>query len=303
MIGVFVLSSTAMAIGVEPPKIGFVIKTLSNPFFVAMQEGAQEEADKLGVIVEFGSIPTETDTLKQLELVETMVEKDYNALIVVPVDSTNLIPGLAKATAKGIPIINVDNPIDLDKAKAAGAEIKTLIVSDRYRAGVLDGEFMAKELNHKGKILVIRGVAGVLVEQLTYQGFKDVISKYPDMEIVAEQPGDWDRLKAMNITQNVLEAHPDLDGIFCSNDNMALGAAQAVKNAGKQGRVVIVGLDATDEAKEAIKQGLMSATVAQFPDVMGAMGIDAAVKAYFGGELEPTIYAPVELLTKDKLQQ
>lgn len=282
-----------------PPTFGFIIKTLSNPFFVDMKKGAEEEAEKLGVKVEFGSIPTEQDVLKQLELVETMVEKGYDVLIVVPVDATNLIPGLVKATKKGILIINVDNPIDKDKAEEAGVKIETLIVSDRYKSGVLDGEFMAKALNGKGKVLIVRGRAGVLVEQLTYQGFMDVISKYPGIQIVSEQPGDWDRLKAMNIAQNVLEAHPDIAGIFCSNDNMALGTAQAVINAGRKGQVVIVGVDTPDEAKEAIKNGIMSASASQFPAIMGALGVDAAVKAYFGGKLEPITYAPVDLFTKE----
>jgi ribose transport system substrate-binding protein len=298
------LSGVLLAPAGATPKqtrLAFIIKTLSNPYFVAMKEGAEQEARAKGVTVEFGSILTETDSIKQLEFLEATVEKKYNAIIIVPIDATNLIPGIVKATNAHIPVVNVDNTVDRAALAKAGGNLATVIVSDRKNAGVLMARALVRALIGRGNILVIRGLPGVAVEELTYQGFRSVIARHPEIKIVSEQAADWDRQKAFDVAWNALREHPDVSGIFASNDNMALGAAQAAKSAGK--KLLIVGLDATDEGKQAIKQGLMLATAAQFPDLMGKMGVDAALDVLVGKALPETMFAPVKLITARDLKK
>jgi ABC-type sugar transport system substrate-binding protein len=272
-------------------------KTLINEHWQFMKDGYEFAADAYGVDVEVGSVPTEADTAGQLALVESWLTMDIDALCVSPITPNNLNPALAQASEMGIPIINVDELIPEDVAKEAGIEIASRIASNNYNAGVLAGKYMLDHLAAGAKVAVMEGMAGNVSGMSRRDGFLDTVRD--TMNVVAEQPGNWDRALANDITTNILQAHPDLAGLYCANDTMALGAAEAIAAAGKEGEIILIGTDAIPEAKAAVKTGRMTGTVAQFPFEMGVLCVETVIKVLEGRPVADQIEAPLKLLLKD----
>jgi D-allose transport system substrate-binding protein len=296
----FSLSNPVLA---EEIKIGVVIKTLSNPHWVTMKQGIEDMAKALGVTVEIGSVPSESDVEAQLNLLETMIEKGYQALYVSPITPTNLLPGLKKATDKGIPIINVDELIPNDIAEKAGVKIRCTVASNNYDAGTIAARYIIEALKGKGKVAVLEGQPGAKSGIDRKNGFIDTIKKEAKgIVVVSSQPANWDRNKAFEVTTNILQAHPDLKAVFACNDTMALGAGEAVKTAGKMGKIIIIGVDGIPDARQAIKDGLMTGTVAQYPYVMGQLGILSAYNVLKGKDWPKSMISPVQLLLKEDLK-
>lgn len=275
-------------------KIKAIEKTLINEHWQFMKAGYEFAAQRYGVEIEVGSVPTEADTAAQLALLESWLTMDIDALCVSPITPNNLNPALAKASEMGIPIINVDELIPEDVAKEAGIKIATRIASNNYYAGVLAGKYMLEHLPAGAKVAVIEGMAGNVSGMSRRDGFLDTVKD--KLNVVASQPGNWDRALANNITTNILQAHPDLAGLYCANDTMALGAAEAIAAAGKEGKIILIGTDAIPEAKEAVKAGRMTGTVAQFPFEMGVLAVEAAIKVLEGRPVADRIDAPIKLL-------
>ena len=287
----------------EPPKkykIGAIEKTLINEYWQFMKEGYEFAAERYGVEVEVGSVPTEADTAQQLALLESWLTKDFDALCVSPITPLNLNPALAKATEMGIPIINVDEIIPPDAAKEAGIEIAARIASDNFHAGELAGQYMVEHLEPGSKVAVLEGMAGNKSGQDRRDGVVSAVEGV--LEVVASQPADWDRTKALDITTNILQANPDLKGIYACNDTMALGAMEAIAAAGKEGEIILIGTDAIPEAKEAVKAGRMTGTVAQYPFEMGVLAVETAIKVLEGRPVADNIPAPIKLLLAEDIE-
>ncbi len=242
-----------------------------------------------------GSVPTEADTAQQLALLESWLDRGYDALLVSPITPQNLNSALAQATAAGIPVINVDELIPVDAAREAGIDIATRIASNNYQAGQLAGQYVLDNLEAGSKVAILEGLAGNVSGQNRRDGFADTVSG--TMNLVASQPADWDRAKALNAATNILQANPDLKAIYACNDTMALGAVEAVKAAGLEGQVIVIGTDAIPEALEAIKAGRMTGTVAQFPYEIGVLAVENAIKLAEGRPIPTRIDAPIKLLT------
>lgn len=280
-------------------KIAFVVTTMSNPYFVDMIEGAQKEIDKhsgFELIVqapEKGAIDVE----RQIQIIENLITQKVQAICVVPADSKSILPVIAKANKAGIPVLNIDNKIDFELAKKDNIGVETFIGSDNYLGGKLAAEFITKKLNGKGKVVILEGVNGVEAAIQRKGGFLEYINNYPGIQVVASQPADWDREKGLNVFQNILQAHPDVQALFACNDEMALGAIQAVKAARKEG-VVIVGFDATKDGLAAVKAGSMAGTVAQLPVEMGRIAVQKTIDILNGKSVETNIPTEVKLVTK-----
>jgi len=282
-------------------KFGAIIKTEANEYWQAMKKGYEFAAARYGVTVDVGSVPTESDTAQQLALVESWLGRGYDALLISPITPANLNSALAKASAANIPIINVDEIIPADAAKSANINIAQRIASNNYQAGQLAGQFVLDKVAEGGKVAILEGLAGNVSGQARHDGFNDTVKD--KMKVVASQPADWDRAKATNAATNILQANPDLAAIYACNDTMALGAMAAVKAAGKEGKVIILGTDAVPEAIDAIKAGTMSGTVAQFPYEIAVLAVENAIKAVGGRPIPTRIDAPIKLITKDNVDK
>lgn len=286
-----------------------VLKTLANPFWVAMQQGLLEEAINQGIAIEVLAVPTETDLEAQLNLAETALLRRPVVLLVSPITSRNLLPALRLATQLGIPIIDLDGNLPLDyvrKTVEGEPDIRIIsqIASNNYIAGQMAADFIIEQLGGVGKVLLIEGIAGNITGMQRVEGaIARFAEKAPGIQIVGRFAGDWDRLKAATITADVLTAHPDLRAIYCANDTMALGAVEAVFAAGKGGQVVVVGTDGIKDARDAIIEGRLAATVAQLPYLMGKMAIETAVKILKGEEVPFRQDVPLLLLTKEVLEK
>lgn len=208
----------------------------------------------------------------------------------------NLIPGIVEANRLGVPVVAVDEQPDPDELRAAGGHITSLVRANPYEPGITAANWMIDNLKG-GKVLAIDGLPGTGGIRRG-DGFEETIATAPAFQLVSRQPANWDRVQALNVATNVLEAHPDLVGIYCANDTMALGALEAVRAAGLEGKIAVIGTDAIPEALEAIEKGQLTGTVAQYPYEMGWLAIEQAMKAVEQRPVPKTIDAPVALITK-----
>ncbi|RQD77605.1 MAG: sugar ABC transporter substrate-binding protein [Candidatus Syntrophonatronum acetioxidans] len=274
--------------------IGALLITLANPFWVAMKEAYEKAADEMGVEIEVMAAPTEGDTRSQLETLEAMVAKDFEALIVSPIEPFNLVPGVVKANEKDIKVINLGPPIDKDAVAEAGGHLDGRITVDFEDQGVMGGEYIVERLGDQGgKVAIIQGIPGAGQSEGRTAGAKKVFDNSEKVDLVSVQPGNWDRNTAYNVATNLIQAHPDLKGIFSCNDVMALAAADAMKAAGKRDEMVIVGVDFIPEAQEAIKDGKLDASVGYSMEVYGKAAVVLAMKIIQGHDIPDKVYSPL----------
>jgi ABC-type sugar transport system substrate-binding protein len=271
-----------------------MIKGLDNPFFAAMNDGVKAAASDTGADVQVQAAASLTDTSGQASKLEALIGQDKSCYVVNPISQTNLVQPLARVP-DGTPVVNIDSPVGADAAKEAGLTIDTYIGTDNVAAGGMAADTMA-ELAKGGKIGVIGGVSGDATSNARVEGFtKGAAGRFEPLTTVA---GDWDRAKALNAAEDIMRSNPDVKGFFAANDQMALGIAQAVKNAGKSGQIAIVGVDGIEDALKAIKAGDMSATVSQYPYTIGEMGVEACLAAAQGNKLPADVKAPVQVVTE-----
>ena len=278
-------------------RLGVVLKTLSNPYWVAMKDGVEAEAKKLGVKVDIQAATTEGSISGQVNILNTMENKNYNAYIVAPITGNNLIPQLQTLTHNHVPIINVDSPVDPIQAKAAGVKLDTFISSNNFLAGEIAGSYLAKILHHKGQVAVVEGLAGDATSQARMNGF-DKAATAGGLKVVTALPGNWDRLTALNDATEIMSAHPQLRGFYACNDDMALGVFQAVKNVHKTGSVKVVGTDGILQSMQSIASGGMAGTVSQYPFEEGVLSVQAAVDVLEGKKIPSQISSPIQLITR-----
>lgn len=273
-----------------------VIKGLDNPFFQQMEQGIDAEAKDTDANVEVQAAQSITDTSGQADRLNAMAQQGYDCYVVNPISGTNLIQGLAQIAANGTPVVNIDSPVEEDAADKAGLKVSTYIGTDNVEAGKMGGEEMAKALGGQGKVALIGGISGDVTSNARLEGFKEGAG---DLDIVQTVAADWDRQTAQTRATDILSANPDLAGFFSANDDMALGIARAVADAGKTGDVAIVGVDGIEDALKAVESGDLTASVAQYPYAIGQMGVQACEMAASGDELPANVTAPVAVVTKD----
>lgn len=281
------------------PRIALVMKTANNPFFIEMQKGAEDAAKRLGVSLIVQAADREVDVEKQMQIVENLIQTKVAALCVTPSGSREIVPAIDKANRAGIPVLVIDTRVDAKALGESKGKIATFIGSDNYEGGKLAGEHIAKRLNGKGKVAVLEGIPGHETGDSRLRGFRDAIKATPGIEVVASQTANWERDQGFNVFQNILQSHPDVQAIFACSDLMALGAVEAIAAAKKTGQIVVVGFDASAEAREAIGRGAMDATVAQSPAAMGALAVENAYHLIKGEQIKDEIVVPIKLVTKE----
>ncbi|WP_394139723.1 ribose ABC transporter substrate-binding protein RbsB [Cytobacillus oceanisediminis] len=269
-------------------KIGLSISTLNNPFFVTLRDGAEAKAKELGL--EITTVDAQNDPAKQVSDIEDLIQQGVNILLVNPADSAAVASAIESANNADIPVITVDR-------SAEGGEVVTHIASDNAAGGKMAGEFIIEQLGDSGKIVELEGIPGSSAARERGQGFNDAVAAAEGFEVASKQSANFDRAEGLTVMENIIQSTSDFGAIFAHNDEMALGAVQALAAAGMDD-VIVVGFDATDDAVKAVEDGKMAATVAQKPDLMGEQAIDAASKVLAGEELEEFIPVELELIKK-----
>src|SRR4051812_9135079 len=280
------------------PTVALVLKTLNHPYFVDMRRGAQEAADRLGVTLQVQAAEREIDVEKQMQIVENMIQTGIQALCITPSGSREIVSALVKARDAKVPIIVIDTRVDAKAAADAGVRTETFVGSDNYDGGRIAGEYLVKATGGTAHVAILEGIPGHETGDSRLRGFRDAVKAAPGVAIVASQPANWERDQGFNVFQNMLQAHPDIDALFACSDLMALGALEAIAAAGKTGKIRVLGFDAIDDARRALVEGRMDATVAQYPDEMGRSAVDAAVKALKGESVPADISVRIGLVTK-----
>ncbi|MEU9893032.1 substrate-binding domain-containing protein [Streptomyces phaeochromogenes] len=275
------------------PKVGLSLSTLNNPFFVQIKEGAQAEAKKLGA--DLTVTDAQNDASQQANQLQNFTSEGVDSIIVNPVDSDAAGPSVRSANKSDIPVVGVDRGVNK-------AETAALVASDNVEGGKLGAKALAEKLGGKGKIVILQGLAGTSASRERGAGFAEGLKAYPDIDVVAKQPADFDRTKGLDVMTNLLQAHPDVQGVFAENDEMALGAVKALgSKAGKS--VQVIGFDGTPDGLKAVKEGTMYASVAQQPKELGRIAVENALRAADDKEVEKTVKVPVKVVTAKNVDE
>ena len=284
----------------KPYRLALIVKTRNNPFFDPMIKAAEAEAKALGAELKVQAPAQETDQERQFAMVQDMVAQKVDAILITPANSQGIVPVLKQATAKGILVLNLDNRVDTSKSGTDGVAVNGYVGADNEEGGKLAGEAMVEALKGSGKVAILEGIRGTDNGEARKRGFENAVKGKLDK--VDSQSAEWDTQKAYAKFQSMLAAHPEIQGLFCANDKMALGALKAIAEAGKKGQITVVGYDNIADVRSYLDSGEMYATIEQHPDLMGKYGVRTAVgllngKVNKGGEF----LVPLEVIkTKGK---
>lgn len=263
--------------------IGLAISTLNNPFFVNLSDGAKAKAKELNVNLDI--VNASDDTAKQSNDIEDLISKKVQVIIVNPVDSDAVAPAVKDAIKANIPVIALDRVVN-------EVEVTSQIASDNVAGAKLAAEYLLSLVGEGAKVAELIGVPGASATIDRGKGFHLIADG--NLSVVASQSANFNRAEGLSVMENILQANPDIKAVFAHNDEMALGALEAIQAANKD--IIVIGFDATDDAKSAIKQGLMKASVAQQPELMGSMAVENAVKIIKGENIEKIIPVEVKLI-------
>lgn len=266
----------------KPFRLALVVKTRNNPFFTPMIAAAEAEAAALGVKLEVQAPQQETDKDQQFALVQNLVAKGLDALLIAPADSKGIVPALKQAADKGVTVINIDNRVDAATAKAALLALGGYVGADNEAGGKLAGETLAAAVGGAGEVGILEGIRGTDNAEARKRGCEAALKLLPGLKVTAEESANWDTQQAYAKAQSMLAAHPGLTGLFCANDKMALGALKAIDEAGKSGKVAVVGYDNIPDVKDLLGSGKLAATIEQHPDLMGKYGVKMALGVLTG---------------------
>ncbi|HEX3380427.1 MAG TPA: sugar ABC transporter substrate-binding protein [Paraburkholderia sp.] len=288
------------------PKVALVMKSLANEFFLTMETGAKDyqkhNPDKFDLIT--NGIKDETDTANQIRIVEQMIVSKVDAIVLAPADSKALVPVVKKAVDAGIIVVNIDNRLDQDVLKSKDLNVP-FVGPDNRKGARLVGDYLARRLKAGDEVGILEGVSTTTNAQQRTAGFKDAMQTV-GAKVVSVQSGEWEIDKGNAVAAAMLNEYPNLKALLAGNDNMAIGAVSAVRAAGKQGKVMVVGYDNINAIHPMLKDGRVLATADQYAAKQAVFGIDTALKALSENrkqsQLSGVVETPVELVTKDTLK-
>jgi ribose transport system substrate-binding protein len=294
--------ATAAAQTAKKPKVALVMKSLANEFFLTMETGAKDyqkhNTEKFDLIT--NGVKNETDTADQIKLVEHMISSKVDAIVLAPADSKALVPVVKKAVDAGIIVVNIDNRLDPDVVKFKRLNVP-FVGPDNKKGAEKVGDYLATKLKDGDEVGIIEGVPTTTNAQQRTAGFKDAMQKV-GAKIASVQSGEWEIDKGNAIASAMLNQNPNLKALLCGNDSMAIGAVSAVRAAGKEGKVYVVGYDNIDALKPMLRSGRVLATADQYAAKQAVFGIDVALKALEErkkqSELSQIVETPVDLVTK-----
>lgn len=283
----------------EPLTIGFVPGIASDPFFLAMQQGAEEKAEELGIELIWQGAPDEYSPQSQIPFVDSMLTQQVDGLVLVPTDPDALQPSVDEAASLDIPVITVDTTVTDQSSLVAH------ITGDNVEGGRLAGETLAEQIDGSGKVFLMMGSPTATTNTLREQGFMEALAEYPDIELVDVQYANSQPAAATSAVSTVLLEHPDLAGIFAVDGTSGTGTVAALRNAGVGGEVALIGYDAYENQVADLQDGVFSALVAQRPGEMAAMALEAMVATIRGEDpgIEPEVVMPNVVITKENFDE
>lgn len=271
-------------------KMAIVVSTLNNPWFVFLAETAAARAKALGY--ETKLFDSQNNTALETDHFENILVEDYCAILFNPTDADGSVANVKKAKDAGVPVFCMDREIN---AKGLAT---SQILSDGYSGSVEIAKYFVEQMNQKGMYVELLGITGDNNTRARSSGFHSVVDNYPELKMVAQQSAGFDRNKGMEVMESMLQAHPDITGVFCGNDAMAMGAYQALVSAGKEKAVKVFGFDGAEDAIRSIKENKLVATGMQFPKIMAERAAEFADEYYKGKrDFEEKIPVAVELVT------
>lgn len=265
--------------------VGVSLSTLNNPFFISVKEGITDVADDKGSQVKV--LDAQDDTSKQSNDVDDLIQQGVDILLINPVDSSAITPAVEAANSAGIPVIAIDR-------SSEGGEVVTLVASDNEEGGKMAAQYIEEISGTKAKVAELEGIPGASATRERGKGFNDYAKD--KLDLVDKQTANFDRAEGLTVMENMLQSKPEIEAVFAQNDEMALGAIEAIEAAGKTGKIQVVGFDGTDDGLDAIEAGTLSATVAQQPEEMGKLAMQAAYDHFSGKKVEKSIASPLELI-------
>jgi ribose transport system substrate-binding protein len=271
---VLVLSACALAASCtrrsEGERIAVFTKNQTNPYFQSVRAGADNAARQMHVSVTH-YVPTKPDSIpEQMSQIEDAITRRPDAIVFIPVDSQAMVPGVEKMNSAGIPVVNITD-------HSAGGDLVSYVGSDEYGLGLASGRYLLERLGGRGSVIIIEGVRGSHGSMERVRGFQKALEGFPQVKLLASQPANFQRLQALQVTENLLQAHPAIDGVMAANDAMALGAIEALDAAHRA--ALVVGINGTKEGIDAVKSGKLLATADFGGYLQGCVGTMAAIRA------------------------
>jgi ribose transport system substrate-binding protein len=292
----------SVAVSDDRPKVALVMKSLANEFFVNMADGAKQHqlknADQYTLIV--NGLKDESDLTQQVALIEQMSARGVDIIVLAPADSKALIPVIKRAVRSGIIVINIDNKLDAGLL-AAAAIVVPFVGPDNREGAQQVGDFLGEMLVDGDQVAIIGGISTAFNAQQRQLGFENAMA-VAGAEVVSVQAGNWEQAKASTIAAALISENPDLKALLCSNDNMAIGAIAAVRQAGKGGDIHVVGFDNIKAAGELLKSGELLATVDQYGNQLAIFGIEYGLQILRDGNVPANRRTPVSLITASDLE-
>jgi len=271
----------------EPYRMALVVKNLTNPYFVTLADGAKAKAAELNVTLDVQATNADTEIDQQITILDTLLTQQLDAILVIPLNNTAVVPWVKRANEAGVPVINVDTAINEDEMKNQGASVVCKITTDNVTAGEEAARAIITALNNTGTVAMLEGTAGATTAEDRKTGFNNVMTtEGTGITIVDSQEAKYNRNEAYTVMTSILTAHPDLDAVFAANDEMALGAIAAIEEANLTGQIIVVGVNFAAEMQQAMKDGKALGSVNQDPEWLGAKGVEAAVDYIEGRPVE-----------------
>lgn len=289
-------AATSAPVDASGEPIAIVIKGLDNPFFQFMEDGMNDQAAATGAEITIQAAADIADTAGQADKLSGLANQDFACYVVNPISGTNLIQGISQIADKGVPIVNIDNPVESEAAAAAGATVATYIGTNNVEAGSMVADQLAVLDADGGDVVTVGGIPGDVTSAARIDGFTQGLAD--NFTIIQEVAANWDRQEAQTQAETVLQANPDLAAFFIANDDMAYGVARAVAAAGKTSEIKVVSVDGID----GVASGEIDAAVAQYPYVVGKMGLEACQAAAMGATLPAEVETPIALITPDNAE-
>lgn len=283
-------------------KLGALVISLTNPYWVGMKESYEVAAKQYGVEIEVMSAPTEGDKQSQLETLEAMAQKGYDAIVLSPIEPFNLLPGIVQCNENEIPVINLGPGINVESLESMDGHLDGRLTVDFAQQGEMAANDIVSRIG-TGKVAIIQGISGAAQSEGRTEGAKKVFEASEGIELVSVQPADWDSTKAYSAAADLIEAHPDLKAIFCCNDVMALAASEALTDNNAKDGVLIYGVDGTEEAKTAIKEGRMDGSITYPSSVYAKAAVVMLLKLAQGMEMNGPVYCPLDAINTDNVNE
>ena len=275
-------------------KIAVVVSTLNNPWFVVLKDAAKVHAEELGYAVDV--FDSQNSPTAEAGHFDTIIDGKYAAILFNPTDAEGSIASVKRARDAGIPTFCMDREISTNEVAVSQ------ILSDNFTGSVALGEYFVEKLNSKGTYVELLGLLGDNNTKNRSDGFHSVVDNFPDLKMVAQQTADFDRTRAMEVMESILQAHPDIDAVFCGNDAMAMGAYRALATTGKDKDVLVFGFDGAKDVIDKIREGKIAATGMQFPKRMAQRAAEYADQYLKGKrDLPQKVPVAVELVTQENI--